>query len=144
MFVKAVTCIYSVHVIACVIYFQVNNIDGAKALITFGADIYSLNYHTETPLDITRNRNHEDLSDLLFSVGSELGYIVRQRLEMYVPLPKAPSAYDVNDESEIDWRDVSMSLDGNTDGLRSLSTSAEYNIEAWIAWKKQQKVIVVM
>ena len=118
-----------------------NNLDAAKALITFGADIVALDFHQQTPLDIARNLNHLEMADLLFTVGSELGHIVHRRLETFVLLPKAPSVYDHIEEESIDWKDLSLSLkEEKTSYSRSLSSDAENSLTAWIEWKKRRAV----
>ena len=121
-----------------------DNLDAAKALVCFGADIDALNFNQETPLDIARNRNHSDLADLLMSVGSELGYIVKQRLENFVSLPKAPvyNEKDLEDEN-LDWFELSTSrnVDNGPPSLsRSMSLRAEESYSVWLEWRKKRQV----
>ena len=122
-----------------------NNITAAAALITFGADVDSLNFKEQTPLDLAISNNHDEMRDLLFSLGSELGQQVCQRLSTFVKLPKAPLGSEKEGEEKddeyfsLDWKGLSVE---KTDSLKSLSGRAEGSFRAWLEWKKKREVCV--
>ena len=121
---------------------QLNNLKAADALIAFGADIYAMNYYQQSPLDLARNNNHEEMLQRLFSLGAELGDKISQRFEQFVTLPRAPikkqNETKEQDDNVLNWRD--LSLENNKGFSRSLSTEAEESYTAWLEWRKRRKV----
>ena len=78
------------------------------------------------------------------SVGSELGYVVKQRLENFVSLPKAPvyNEKDLEDEN-FDWLELSLSRNINSGPpslSRSMSLQAEDSYSVWLEWRKKRQV----
>lgn len=107
-------------------------------MITFGADVDALNINLETPLDIARNRNRDDLADLLMSVGSVLGHCVIQRLEEFVSLPKAP----ICSERELE-RNLLLSSSNDFSLSSSFSLRAEDSFSVWQEWRANRQVCCV-
>ena len=107
-------------------------------MITFGADVDALNINLETPLDIARNRNRDDLADLLVSVGSVLGPCVIQRLEEFVSLPRAP----IYSERELE-RNLLLSSSNDFSLSSSFSLRAEDSYSVWQEWRSKRQVCCV-
>lgn len=115
---------------------QVGDIDAAKALIAFGADIDALNINHATPLDIACN---DDTRDFLFFVGSESGDCVRQRLDNFKQLPP-PTTVPVSLDDGVDWRELSQSTD-LTSLTSSIPAATMDNYSAWLRWREKQKTL---
>ena len=118
---------------------QVGNVVAATALISFGADFDSLNIFDETPVDLAIANRHEEMHILLRSLDGQTGSYVRERVNEFLVLPKAPTSV---------FASLPASLEEETHSLRQRAYSsisqrhgsmerADETFEEWLKWKRR-------
>lgn len=105
----------------------------------------AMNYYQQSPLDLAKNDDHQEMVDLLFSIGGELGTSISTKFQQYVILPHAPLDNDnekINGsgeaQSDMNWK--VMSTDFET-SLGTLTGQAEESYSCWLKWRKKVKVM---
>lgn len=120
---------------------QVGNIHAANALISFGADLDCLNIFDQTPLDIAMDHNHDEMHRHLRSLDGQTGMYVRQRVDSFVKLEKAPLLGAKKECQEEEEKDVVTNM--RQLAYRSLERAgsvdrAEDSYSAWLEWKRRR------
>lgn len=96
-----------------------------------------MNYYQQSPLDLAKNEDHDEMVDLLFSIGGELGASICTKFEQYVVLPHAPLDENKMNGEKMDWK--VMSMDGEK-SIGTLTGQAEESYSCWLEWRKKMKV----
>lgn len=113
--------------------------DAANALLSFGAELDSLNIFDETPLDVAMANNREEMVDLLRSLDGQTGSYVRKRVNDFVKLDQAPLLASMMKEMKEEDGHAHLrqkAYDSLEERLDSLERADE-SFSAWLEWKKK-------